>query len=95
MSNQLLDAAKAGSTEEAIKIGYEQLRDCQTIISSRDELTSGKGKELLKEIKRLVGESRSNRYCDYSYELLQALEDNNSVEAKLIRDRYFPTHGNI
>ena len=78
------------NSKRADKIGYEQLKDCKNIICSRGELLTADGKKLLAEINRLVGESRFHGYCDYTYELLQALEGNNSIEAKLVRDKYFP-----
>ena len=83
----LLDIAEnIGNT----KINLKELRDCQNILSSRDELITTEEKKLLAEIKELVARARCASYCDFRYELMQALEGNNSVGAKAIRDKYFP-----
>ena len=72
------------------KINFDELRDCQNILSSRDELMTKEEKELLDEIKELVARARFAGYCDFRYELQQALAGNNSIGANAIRDKYFP-----
>lgn len=70
-------------------IGLEELRDCQNIICSRDELLTKEEESLLSEIKNLIAHARGKCYCDFRYDLLQALEGNNSVGADAIKAKYF------
>ena len=78
-------------SDKQIKICYEQLKDCQNIICSREEPLTGEAERLLSKIKRLVEVSRFNESSDYSLELISALAGNDSNEASLIRNKYFPT----
>lgn len=72
-------------------IGLEELRDCQNILCSRDELLTKEEKSLLREIKTLIARARGICFCNFRYDLIQALEGNNSVGANAIREKYFST----
>lgn len=77
------------------KIYYEQLKDCQNIIRAGDEPITSEGEKLLSKIERFIEESRFDSSRDFAFELILALIENDSNEASLIRNKYFPApeHG--